>query len=663
MDTQDLRLHTALVADVFLSYSRADQSRIERLVAALEEAGYSVWWDRHIDGGAEFSADIERELHAAKTVIVAWSKESTASRWVRDEASVALEAGKLIAISLDGTAPPLGFKQIHAIDMLGADGQAGLKRSLANKLRDSPPSTLPPPLSPAKRTPKAAFLAILLIAIVAGLGYWVWEGGLSGGGTEAATEQRSAKSIAILPFRDLSAEPQGWFSDGLAQEISAALSRTPDLKVAPIAESFRFRERQQSMSDIGSELGVARVLDGSVRRSEDRIVVDIELIDAASGETLFTQRYDRPLADTITVQEEIATRVARALNTALDPAALTELIDSGTNSVEAYESFLRAEALIISAEDGNGQASLQQYRRAQALDPDWSRAHIAAARHILSALSLADSAAIKNADRASLSAEFDRNIEAVERTARNASERDTALYLRHYFNGDLNAALRVITRITERVPEDATEWRSKGSLEVLLGRHDAAVASIARASALNPEQPQLAINDFYDARAYEKAAALHDATPSNRRESEVFVYQSHRALLAVSRIEDAGRLAREMDNYETTRDRISMVNLRQACSEGDRGRAEAIANMMNAWPNTTWQALMHLGRTKEAVEVMRPFDYAEAPFPLLDLLYYPFFDPRPYPNLMAVMERQNIPVPDRFFFNPPACPPAEAGSG
>ncbi|RGP40174.1 Non-specific serine/threonine protein kinase [Altererythrobacter insulae] len=658
MDTHDLQLQTTMVADVFLSYSRADQSRIEQLVAALEEANYSVWWDRYIDGGAEFSADIERELHAAKTVIVAWSKDSAASRWVRDEAGVALEAGKLIAISFDGTAPPLGFKQIHAVDMRRAGGLDDLKRSLANKLGQSAAPAASTSRPPARRTAKAAILAIPLIAGVGGLGYWVWQSGISDDAAVAAATKADAQSIAILPFRDLSAEPQSWFSDGLAQEISAALSRTPDLKVAPISESFRFRERQQSMTDIGGELGVARVLDGSVRRGADRIVVDIELIDTQSGDSLFTQRYDRPLSDTITVQEEIATRVARALNTALDPAALSELIDSGTKSVEAYEAFLRAQDITAGGEDGNGQAALEQYRRAQALDSRWSRAHITAAEHILQGLSVSSIAAITNADRAALSAEFNRNIDAAERTARNAGERDKAVYWRHYFDGDYNAAHRVISRITQNTPEDADWWRAKGGLEYLISRFDAAALSFARAAALEPELPHLNINGLYDSRAYEDAAAVHDSAPANRRNSMLFVYQSHRALLAAGRVEDAGRLAREMNDYEAARDLRIMVDIRQACSEGDRERAEAIASTMSDWPNTTWQALMHLGRTEDAVEVMRPFDYAEAPFPLLELLAYPFFDPRPYPNLMAVMERQNIPVPDRFFFNPPACPPA-----
>nr|WP_161593748.1 TIR domain-containing protein [Parerythrobacter lutipelagi] len=661
------------MADVFISYSRTDKNIAEQLAVALEAAGISSWLDQHLQGGSTFTDVTEQELVDAASVVVLWTDTSVKSNWVKDEAQVGREQGKLVPLLIDGTLPPLGFRQIQAIDFTNWPKDTvpfgALTGALQAIMGDANSSLIvsdesAPPALPSRKSLIMAGMAAITLAVAAagGLGYWVWGGGLSGSGNEASAEQADAKSIAILPFRDLSAESQSWFSDGLAQEISAALSRTPDLKVAPIAESFRFRERQQSMSDIGGELGVARVLDGSVRRSEDRIVVDIELIDAQSGDRLFTQRYDRPLADTITVQEEIATRVARALNTALDPAALAELIDSGTNSVEAYEAFLRAQGFTFSGEDGNGQASLEQYRRAQELDPSWSRAHIAAASNIVDGLSLASFSYINDADRAALSAEFDRNIEAAERTARSASERDTALYLRHYFSGDLNAALRVITRNTERAPEDADSWRTKGNLEDLLGRNDAAAASAARASALEPDRPHLNINNLYDARAYDEAEALYDATPADHRGSMLFLYQSHRVLLSVGRVEEAARLAREIRSYEPSRDSRMIVDIRQACAQGDRAGANALMDIEAEYANTQWQALMYLGRTEEAVEVMRPYDFAEAPFPLLELLSYPFFDPRPYPNLMAVMARQNIPVPDRLFFNPPACPPAKEES-
>ena len=142
-----------LMADIFISYARADRGKIEKLAAALEDKGYSVWWDRNIVGGSEFSEEIEKELTAAKAVIVAWSEDSVKSRWVRDEAGHAAEAGKLIPIGLDGSHAPMGFKQLHVIDLEDWNGKpdgagfADVSRALATQLT----GTAPDPVTPEKQ--------------------------------------------------------------------------------------------------------------------------------------------------------------------------------------------------------------------------------------------------------------------------------------------------------------------------------------------------------------------------------------------------------------------------------------------------------------------------------------------------------------------------------
>src|SRR5690349_21755038 len=104
------------MAGVFLSYDRDDVDRARPLAAALEKAGHEVWWDLHVRGGAQFSKVIEEALKAADAVVVLWSKQSVESAWVKDEATAGRDNGRLIPISLDGTAPPLGFRQFQTID-------------------------------------------------------------------------------------------------------------------------------------------------------------------------------------------------------------------------------------------------------------------------------------------------------------------------------------------------------------------------------------------------------------------------------------------------------------------------------------------------------------------------------------------------------------------
>src|SRR4030095_4280179 len=96
---------------IFLSYAREDRACAVRLAHLLEAAGHDVWWDRRLDGGEEFSAEIEAALDKSDVVLVAWSQESVKSRWVRDEASVGCERGRLVPVSIDGSKPPMGFRQ------------------------------------------------------------------------------------------------------------------------------------------------------------------------------------------------------------------------------------------------------------------------------------------------------------------------------------------------------------------------------------------------------------------------------------------------------------------------------------------------------------------------------------------------------------------------
>ena len=105
------------MARLFLSYSREDRHLIEPLARLLELAGHGVWWDRRIAGGSDYSAEIARELGASDVVVVAWSTTSVTSHWVKDEAAEGRDAGRLVPLLLDRSMPPLGFRQIQAIDL------------------------------------------------------------------------------------------------------------------------------------------------------------------------------------------------------------------------------------------------------------------------------------------------------------------------------------------------------------------------------------------------------------------------------------------------------------------------------------------------------------------------------------------------------------------
>lgn len=111
------------MAGVFLSYARDDAPRARQVAAALEKAGHSVWWDLHVRGGTQFSKVIDEALRAADVVVVLWSERSVESPWVRDEAATGRERGRLVPVALDGTEPPLGFRQFQTIDLSAWKGR------------------------------------------------------------------------------------------------------------------------------------------------------------------------------------------------------------------------------------------------------------------------------------------------------------------------------------------------------------------------------------------------------------------------------------------------------------------------------------------------------------------------------------------------------------
>lgn len=153
-------------------------------------------------------------------------------------------------------------------------------------------------------------------------------------------------SIAVLPFRNVGTGPEGeYFSDGMTEEIITALARVSGLSVAARTSSFAFRGRDDDVRRIGHELAVATVLEGSVRQSGQRLRVSAQLIDVATGYNLWSERWDRELADVFAVQDEIARAIASTLQPRLLGAAETGLIAPPTRDVEAYDRLLKGRYL------------------------------------------------------------------------------------------------------------------------------------------------------------------------------------------------------------------------------------------------------------------------------------------------------------------------------
>lgn len=211
-------------------------------------------------------------------------------------------------------------------------------------------------------------------------------------------------SVAILPFVNLSTAPADAFlGDGLAEEITNGLARLRTLRVASRTSAFAYRGRRLDIRRIGRELGVAAVLEGSVRRTGDALRVTVQLIDVASGYQLWSERYDRLMQDLFAIQDEIARCVVQELRGALTDAEQRRLARAPTANVTAYEFYLRGRQYFHQATKRALEYARQMFTRAIELDPEFALAHagLADSSSLLHMYYPASAPELEEADRAS----------------------------------------------------------------------------------------------------------------------------------------------------------------------------------------------------------------------------------------------------------------------
>jgi adenylate cyclase len=203
-------------------------------------------------------------------------------------------------------------------------------------------------------------------------------GSVSGAETKAQpSEQRKGKirSIAVLPFADLSAEgDQEHFSDGVAEEILNALTKIGGLRVPARTSCFAFRGASLDAREIGKRLAVETLLDGSIRKVGKRVRISVELVDADNGYQLWSERFDREIEDIFAIQDEIARSVVEALGLALTEREECRLLKPSTTSVEAYEFYLRGRKLFHKWTRQSVEFARRMFERAVKIDPEFAAA-------------------------------------------------------------------------------------------------------------------------------------------------------------------------------------------------------------------------------------------------------------------------------------------------
>jgi TolB-like protein/Flp pilus assembly protein TadD len=318
---------------------------------------------------------------------------------------------------------------------------------------------------------------------------WLLTVGTTERTNSAAAESVEAKSVAVLPLENMSAEPEtDWFSDGMTEDIITQLSIIGDLKVISRTSVMRYKgEREKSLKQIGEELGVAAILEGSVRRSGDRVRITAQLIDAQTDEHLWAQTFDRQLTDVFEIQSEVALKIAAALQAELAPAELDRIERVPTGNLDAYSLYLQGRYHLNKRSTDGFNNAIEYFQQAIAIDPEYALAHVGLADcYLLLGIyyawqlpgSLPVSEVGPKAKRAAL--------KALEINSTLAEARTSYAFIIQTVDHDFTGATLEFRRAIELNPGYATAHHWFAINLAARGRYDEGLAESTRALELDP---------------------------------------------------------------------------------------------------------------------------------------------------------------------------------
>ncbi|MFZ4071865.1 MAG: TIR domain-containing protein [Caulobacterales bacterium] len=335
------------MTDIFLSYNREDQARAKPFAEGFEALGFKVWWDVGLKAGEAYDEVTEAALRGAKAVVVLWSPRSTQSRWVRAEATLADRQKTLAPATIEPCERPIMFELTQTADLSHWTGEASdpAWQAFVTDVRQVMAAR-------EKATAKPAPVSL----VPAG----------------AAVDLRGSKpSLAIMPFTNRSGQSEDdVFADGMVEDLISALSLGRSAKIIAASATRAFRNQAADLRLIGRELGARYILEGNVRRVGPNLRVTAQVVEAQSGNILWTDRFDRPLSELALLQEELVTDVAAQIGAQVNRLEMDRALKKPSD-LTAWEAVMRS----FSAYGKLGPATLpvavNEARRAIELAPEW----------------------------------------------------------------------------------------------------------------------------------------------------------------------------------------------------------------------------------------------------------------------------------------------------
>jgi TolB-like protein len=396
------------VSDVFVSYASKDAQVANAVVAALESQGLKCWIaPRNVMPGSLYADGIVRAINGTKVLVLVLSESAIASPHVGKEIERASsKQHPIIALKTDATrlTPALEYflsesqwvevpaegtqaalaKLVEAVRRHLAGSAAGATAALRNRA----------PLAGARLKRRVPWMAAVACAVAIALLYlgvdrfWLSKQaagertaaavtpGASPAGAPGAAPAAAAildQSVAVLPFVDMSEKKdQEYFSDGLSEELIDMLTKVPDLRVPARTSSFYFKGQHATIAEIAKALGVAHILEGSVRRAGNTVRVTVQLIRADNGYHLWSETYDRDLQDVFKVQDDISRMVVEKLKLTLVNAMPSSA--ARIANPEAYSLYLQGRYFVQNETAGDLEKAIGYFQRAITIDPSYAPA-------------------------------------------------------------------------------------------------------------------------------------------------------------------------------------------------------------------------------------------------------------------------------------------------
>jgi TolB-like protein len=535
----DAERATAAGGAVFVSYASQDSAVAESICTALEKDGIACWIaPRDVRPGDFYADAIVQAINACQVLVLVLSENSVASAHVlREVERASAKQRPVIAFRIDATPLPTGLEYFLSTSQWLDAGGGDLARSFP-KLVEAVRRRRAAPVAPILRGPtleagravttfrgsRVLITAVILIGVgilyILADKFWLsHQGGAPTTASQAAPATPAAvaavaaiseRSVAVLPFTDLSAgKDQEYFSDGLSEELIDLLGKIPGLHVPARTSSFYFKGKQATLGEIAKALRVSHVLEGSVRKAGNDVRITADLVRVDDEAQLWSETYDRKLDDIFKLQDEIASAVVKALKVSLLAGDAPKVAHAA--NIEAYTLYLQGRSSVERvnlADNLKGQEYLLQSLK---LDPTYAPAWAQLSRARLVAFaSFADGT-------------FEASRQGTLDAANQAVKLDPQLALAHAALGgalfaddwDWNAADREVKRALELDPTDVDSLYLAAQIAVSQGRYQEARRLSQSGVAGDPLRAggyrQLATADYFSGQLADAEAALRKA--------------------------------------------------------------------------------------------------------------------------------------------------------